>query len=82
MTYRVEISKKARKFINSRTSKDKKRLYDAIYRLPHGSGDTKKMKDGENEYRLRVGNYRIIYEVYKNELLVLIVEADNRGDIY
>ena len=36
----------------------------------------------KNEYRLRVGNYRIIYEQNLNEFIILITKAENRGQIY
>ena len=36
----------------------------------------------ENHYRLRVGDYRIIYEIKDNRLLVLVVEVGHRRDVY
>lgn len=41
-----------------------------------------KMAGCKNEYRLRVGNYRIIYEQNQNEFIILITKAENRGQIY
>lgn len=31
---------------------------------------------------LEFGNYRIIYEIKENELIILVTKADNRGQIY
>lgn len=31
---------------------------------------------------LGFGNYRIIYEIFQNELIILITKADNRGQVY
>lgn len=33
-------------------------------------------------FRLRIGNYRFIYTVEENELIIYMEQADNRGDIY
>ena len=44
--------------------------------------DAKKLKGYENTYRIRVGGYRILYEIYDNILLVLVVKIGPRRDIY
>lgn len=33
-------------------------------------------------YRVRVGNYRVIYQIHDNELVVLVVAVGDRKDIY
>jgi mRNA interferase RelE/StbE len=45
---------------------------------PHGSIKLR----GHEEYRVRVGEYRVIYAVADERLVVLIVEIGNRRDIY
>ncbi len=40
------------------------------------------MRGREGYFRLRVGNYRIIYTVKNDILLVQVIEIGNRGDIY
>jgi mRNA interferase RelE/StbE len=45
---------------------------------PHG---VKKLK-GRDGYRIRVGNYRIIYEVYDDQLIIDIIAIGHRKDIY
>jgi mRNA interferase RelE/StbE len=44
--------------------------------------DAKKLQGYENTYRIRVGDYRVIYEVHDNILLVLVVKVGPRRDIY
>ena len=40
------------------------------------------MKGHPGEYRLRVGSYRILYTVENDVLIVRILNAGNRGDVY
>ncbi len=37
---------------------------------------------GEEAYRVRVGDYRIIYSIHDRELIVLVVDVGHRGDVY
>jgi mRNA interferase RelE/StbE len=43
--------------------------------------DVDKLK-GESGYRLRVGQYRIIYTLYEDQLMIEVVRIKPRGDIY
>lgn len=84
MSYKYNIRKKAIKFINKQTSEQQKRIFRAIYLLPL-VGDVKKLSGTDSKYRLRVGDYRIIFEIVpeSNEVtLVDITDAGNRGQIY
>jgi mRNA interferase RelE/StbE len=40
------------------------------------------LKGGEGELRIRVGDWRVIYVVHDDELLVLVIKIGHRGDIY
>lgn len=46
---------------------------------PHG---VKKLSGSEKTYRMRVGEYRIIYEIEKNQLVVQIIRIRHRKDVY
>ena len=80
-TYKFSFTKRAKKFINSRDKKERARILTAIYKLPYGT-DILKMQRFDNRYRLRVGDVRIQYEIQDDVLVILILEADNRGDAY
>lgn len=80
MIYKIKIRPKALKFIEKQDKNQRYRIYKAIYNLPEG--DVKKMVSCKNQYRLRVGDYRIIYELNQNNLLVLVTKASNRGQVY
>ena len=59
MKYKVIILKRARKFIEKQTHQIQERLLKEICKLP--DGDTKMLKGHSNVFRLRVGDFRIIY---------------------
>ena len=79
-TYRINFEKAAQKFLDKQDKSQRLRLYKAIYKLPDGT-DIKKL-NGHNSYRLRVGNYRILYIVDEEIHLINIENIDNRGDVY
>jgi mRNA interferase RelE/StbE len=73
----IFYSKQAAKFLEKQTSRDRNRIIEAIHRLP--SGDVKRLR-GTSGYRLRVGDYRIIFNRDGNVLC--ITKIDNRGQVY
>ena len=79
--YKVIIKKRAKKFIDKLPRNEKIRVVSAIEKLPYGE-DIKKLQGYDELMRLRVGNYRIIYTVKNNELIVVVIDAGNRGEIY
>lgn len=78
--YKIEIEKAAQKFLEKQDKNQRLRLYKAIYKLPDGA-DIKKLA-GLDLYRLRVGNYRIIYTIENEIRLITIENIDNRGQVY
>ncbi len=86
MTYRLIFKKSVIKFIEKRTPKDKENIDSKLKILknnpfPNSLLDIKKLSNSPF-YRLRINNYRFIYEIIDNELVILMLEGDNRGDIY
>ncbi len=81
--YRIIIKKKAKKFIDKLPKNERKRIATEIGQLPNGE-DIKRLKGENNKglFRLRVGDYRIIYSVDNGELIVYVIDAGNRGEIY
>ena len=72
--YNIVIKKKAKKFIDKLPLNEKKRIVNAIERLPEGD-DIKTLQGFDHIMRLRVGNYRIIYTVDDNKLIVTVIDA-------
>ena len=79
--YKIIIKKKAKTFIDKLPADERRRVVTAIEALPDGE-DIKRLKGHDGLFRLRVGNYRIIYTVDNGELVVYIIDAGNRGQIY
>ena len=79
--YKIIIQKRAKKFIDKLPLNEKRRVVAAIEQLPNGN-KIKKMKNHNDLFRLRVGDYRIIYTVDNGELIVYVIDAGNRGQIY
>lgn len=63
-----------------------KRILNSLEKLrinPFEHPHTKKMKGTEgNIYRLRVGEYRVIYEIKNDQLIIYVVRVGPRGDVY
>jgi mRNA interferase RelE/StbE len=41
-----------------------------------------KALQGSRSYRIRVGDFRVIYEIYQEQVLVLVVQIDHRREVY
>lgn len=83
MKYKIVIEKLAEKFIIKLPKPEKERILKAIYQLPEGN-DIKELKGKKNKglYRLRVGDYRVIYTINNGKLVIYVIDSGNRGDIY
>ena len=82
-SFRIVINKSAAKEIERIEKKDRIRLIEKIRSLasdprPFGS----KKLSGQEKYRIRQGNYRILYQVIDDELIINVVKVGHRRDIY
>ena len=82
-SFRIVIKKSAAKEIERIEKKDRIRLIEKIRSLssdprPFGS----KKLSGQEKYRIRQGNYRILYQVLDDELIINVVKVGHRRDIY
>jgi mRNA interferase RelE/StbE len=81
--YVVSLSKKAARQLDKLPDKIASPIIEAINDLsadprPHGY---KKLK-GRDGYRIRIGNYRVIYEIFDHVLLIEVIDLGHRKDIY
>ena len=81
MKYKIVVEKRAAKFIQKQQPSQQKRILEALAQLPF-VGDIKPMAGSNGFYRLRVGDYRILYTVEEEIITVRVTDAGNRGDIY
>jgi mRNA interferase RelE/StbE len=84
MPYNVSLTRPATKDLEALPKNVLKRVDAAILALaddPHPQG-SKKLTGSEDLYRIRVGDYRIIYQVEGGELIVLIIRVRHRREVY
>lgn len=84
MTYQVEIAPAAKRQIKKLVNQTQELIIQRLQELaenprPHG---VLKMEGNENLYRVRVGDYRIIYQIQDRTLLIVVVKVGHRGDVY
>lgn len=82
--YKIRYKPKAQKFIEGQSLKIRRQLIKKIEVLkknPHPPG-SKLLDSKKNIYRIRTGNYRIIYQVRNKELLIIIAKVGDRKEIY
>ena len=71
------VLQSAEKFLNKQPQDIAQRIRNAINALP--LGDVKKLK-GTPHYRLRVGDYRVIFD--KDGNIIFVMKIDSRGQVY
>ncbi len=84
MSYVVIISKSVQKQIDSLPNDFVERVIEKIQNLtsePRPDGVVK-LKGSDNEYRIRVGDYRVRYEIDDENQLVQILQCKHRSDVY
>ena len=82
-SYRLEVKRSASKEIAALPKADCQRVVAKIQLLaseprPHGC----EKLSGAEKYRIRQGNYRILYEIDDSSRLVIIVKVGNRKEVY
>jgi mRNA interferase RelE/StbE len=83
VTFAVEILRSAQKQLANTDRQDHQRIIAAIRGLadnPRPSGCRK--LSGRSAWRIRVGHYRVIYEIQDKRLVVAVVAIGDRKEIY
>ena len=84
MEYTVEFRPSVWKNVNNVPKKDlikiKSKIEEISFNLPDPA--TTKMSGNDDFHKVRCGNYRIIYEIHENRLVILIVKIGHRKDVY
>ena len=81
--YRIDIKKSAVKEISKLLKKDLKRILKEIESLANNPRPFGAIKlSGDEKYRLRAGNYRILYQIFDDKLVIIVVKVGHRKDVY
>ncbi|SMN00427.1 RelE/StbE replicon stabilization toxin [uncultured Candidatus Thioglobus sp.] len=84
MQYLIEFRPSTIKELKRISKRDLIKIRSKIESLsddPKGINTTK-LKGNNSFYRIRSGNYRVIYEIRDNKLIVLVVKVGHRSDVY
>ena len=84
MTYRVEVAAAAVRQLRKLDRPAQRRVQAAIELLAvePRPGGAKKLVGGDGEWRVRTGDFRIVYEIHDQVLLVTVVAVGHRREIY
>jgi len=86
MVYKVRFSRDAASYFSRLDKPTKQRISDTIDQLainPYDKMlDIKPLVGRGDEYRLRVGKYRVLYTLDDDIVLIYVVDINSRGDIY
>jgi mRNA interferase RelE/StbE len=81
--YKIEIKKTAAKEIKKLPAKDINKVIKLIDELAANPRPEGCLKLSNNEkYRIRFGVYRLLYEIYDDQLLIIVVKVAHRKDAY
>jgi mRNA interferase RelE/StbE len=83
-SYRIEWRSSTKKDLKKIPSEHRMRIIDAVERLaknPFPAG-SEKLSGSDRTFRIRVGDFRVVYEVYKSLTLIIILRARHRKEVY
>jgi len=84
MTYSIEfrpaVLKRLKRFPKKDLVRIKKKIEEFGQNLPEPN--TTKMKGNNSFHKIRTGDYRIIYEIHDDRVVILIVKVGHRKDVY
>ncbi|MDR0416954.1 MAG: type II toxin-antitoxin system RelE/ParE family toxin [Propionibacteriaceae bacterium] len=84
MTYQVDFTAAAARQVKKLPRPARDRVLDAVARLAHDPRPhtSKKLVGEQTAWRIRIGDYRVIYDVFDERLTVTVVRAAHRRDAY
>lgn len=83
--YRLIFDKDVKKFLDKQDKTVRRRIQNALLELaenPYQATHVKRLKGRQGLFRKRVGDYRIIYELVDQQLIILVLKISSRGSIY
>ena len=82
--YEILFSKQAGIFVQSLLPGYRQKLKDIVTQLQRNpfSYPYKKLRGEQRTYRIRLGRYRILYEVHPDTKIIYILKVEERGNVY
>ena len=82
--YKIEWKNSAKKELKRLPRQVIAKVISAVEKLPnnHHPAGSKKLVGTEHTYRLRVGDYRIVYSIQNDLLIIEVVRVAHRKDVY
>ena len=83
--YKITFKKEAAKSLNKiprNVAKTIREKLEAITADPYAEHPNVKKLQGRDGYRLRVGDWRVIYEIQNDQLVILVLRVAPRGEVY
>jgi mRNA interferase RelE/StbE len=83
--YKILFTKQAYKSLRRIPSDVVRRIRDRLDQIakdPYAQNPNVAKLQNRPGYRLRVGDWRVIYDVQEDELIILVIKVGSRGDIY
>lgn len=82
-TYEVEFVKSAQKELSKLPRQISLRIAKAIYKLSADprKGNVRPMV-GTRSWRLQIGDYRVVYDIFDNKITILIIRVRHRKEVY
>jgi mRNA interferase RelE/StbE len=81
--YRLEFARSIRRDLKKIEKKEVRGILSAIESLAGNPRPARAKKLTNQElFRIRIGNYRVIYEIHDDRLVVLVLKVGHRKDVY
>jgi mRNA interferase RelE/StbE len=83
--YKIVFKKEAAKSLSKlprNVAKTIRQKLEAIAANPYAENPNAKKLQGREGYRLRVGDWRVLYEIQNDQLVILVLKVAPRGEVY
>jgi mRNA interferase RelE/StbE len=82
MSYEITFTNTSRRQFRKLEKDVQERIIKALERIRIRPESYVKKIVGDSGYRLRVGDYRVVLDIYKSELIILVIKVGHRKNIY
>ncbi len=84
--YKIELARPAQNYLSRLDRPTKERIVRVLWQLAENPEsnllDIKPMTGRSGQLRLRIGDYRVIFRIEKDVLIIYVIAIGSRGDVY